>query len=261
MAEGIKERPLAKKLDIRATTLTKSPYYGEPSLETNDDQSYYEQILRHAFTLDFTSVKKMVSVWNAKGFWKARKALFFSLFEKNDTVLKELNGYLKDTEDDIANEKFIATTIYNVIKNDFYDRKSYEQFTKIGLEGISTILAYIADNIDKRQKKVSAYGIHQRLLIGGEDVVSVPESLRLLRSIIDAGLLTSFKFTNFVSQENWMKVVKHLFTSMPYPILFYTLMYTDEKLLKRVGQEYAYTDDDDVINALPDIQLRMLDAI
>lgn len=259
--KSVKERPLAKKLERRATTLTKSPYYEGLTLETNDDQSYYEQMLRCAYALDFTSLKKMVVEWNAKGFWKARKALFSNLFEKNDKALEELNEYLKDTEDNIANEKFIATTVYNVVNSDFFDRKSYEPFSKNGLEGISTILTYIADNIDKRKNKVSVYGVHQSFLIGGEDTVSVPESLRLLRSIIDAGILTSFNFTNFVSQENWMKVVKHLFISMPYPILFYSLMYTDEKLLKRVGQEYAYTDDDDVIKALSDIQLRMLNAI
>lgn len=261
--ELIKERDHAKKLERRAITLTKCPCYDGIEIKPSDDQSYYERILRDAYALNFASVKKMVTDWKAKGFWIARKTLFANMFckNKNEKALEELNEYLKDTEDNIANEKFIATVVYNVVNGDFSDRKSYVQFTQKGLEGITTILAYIADNIDKRHNKVSVYGIHQRFLIGGEDTVSVPEALRLLRSIIDAGILTSFNFTNFVSPENWMKVVKHLFTSMPYPILFYTLMYTDEKLLKRVGQEYAYSEDEDVIKALPDIQLRMLNAI
>lgn len=261
ITNGISNRPLAKKLEERAITLTKNPCFGGQMIGINDDQTYYEQMLRFAYALDFTNMKKMVMRWDAKGFWVARKALFANLFDKNTEALTALNEYLKDIEDNVQNEKFIATVVYNVVNGDYTDRKSYELFLNNGLEGISSILAYIADHIEKHQDKITVYGIHQRYIIGGEDTESIPEAMRLLRSIIDAGILPNFKFTYFVSQTNWLKVVKQLFTLMPYPILFYTLMYTDEKLLKRVGQEYAYTDDKDVIMVLPDIQLRMLNAI
>lgn len=261
VTNGIEERPLAKKLEERAATLTKAPLYEGESLKVEDNQTYYEQMLRFAFSLDFTNLKKMAFDWNARGFWTARKAMFTNLFDKDDKTLEELKAYLKEQEDNLLNEKFIATAVYNIVNDDFMNRISYEPFVKEGLDGISSILAYIADNIEKRQEKVSVYGIHQRYLFGGEDTKSLPEAMRLLRSIIDAGILTSFRFTYFVSQPNWLKVVKYLFRSMPYPILFYTLMYTDEKLLKRVAQEYAYTDDEDVVKALPDIMQRLLKAI
>ena len=85
--------------------------------------------------------------------------------------------------------------------------------------------------------------------------------MRLVRTIIETGILTSFRFTYFLSQTNWLKVVKSLFRYMPYPVLYYSLMYSDEKLLHRVGQEYAYTDDEDVRKALPEMLVRMLNAI
>ena len=261
ITNGVADRPLAKKLEVRAATLTKAPGYEGAGIDLVDDQSYYEQMLRYAFQFDFTGLKKMTLEWKAKGFWTARKALYANLFGKQEDSLVALNDYLKDTADDLPNEKFIATAVYNVVNDDYTDRKSYEPFVKAGLDGISTILAYIADHIEKQQEKVNVYGIHQRYLFGGEDTTSLPEAMRLLRSIIDSGILTSYKFTYFVSQVNWLKAVRHLFRSMPYPILFYTMMYSDEKLLRRVGQEYAYTDDEDVVKALPDIMMRLQKAI
>lgn len=260
-AGNIADRPLAKKLETRGVTLTKAPYMGEPLLETSERDLYYEQILRYAFALDFTNLKKYVGKWDAKDFWIARKAIFANLFEKNEDYLATLDEYLKDSNDININEKFIATVVYNVIRGDFFDRKPYDVYTKKGLEGISNTLAYIADQIEKRQEKVAVFGVHQRYIFGGEDNNSAPEALRLVRTIIDAGVLTCFRFTYFVSPANWLKVVKQLFTFMPYPVLFYTLMYSDEKLLKRVGQEYAYSEDKDVMRVLPDIQLRLLKAI
>lgn len=260
-AGNIADRPLAKKLETRGVTLTKAPYKGVPMLETSESNAYYEQILRFAYAFDFTNLKRYVGKWDVKGFWTARKAIFTNLFDKNENTVAALDEYLKDSNENNPNEKFIATVVYNVIRGDFLDRKPYDAFIKEGLEGISNIFAHIADQIEKRQEKVAVFGVHQRYIFGGEDNNSAPEALRLVRTIIDAGVLTCFRFTYFVSPANWLKVVKQLFTFMPYPVLFYTLMYSDEKLLKRVGQEYAYSEDKDVMRVLPDIQLRLLTAI
>lgn len=152
--------------------------------------------------------------------------------------------------------------VYNVVNGDFRERIPYEPFVKEGLEGISSILATIAEGIEKHKEKIDVYGVHHSYIIGSdEDIISVPEAMRLVRTIIETGILTSFRFTYFLSQTNWLKVVKSLFRYMPYPVLYYSLMYSDEKLLHRVGQEYAYTDDEDVRKALPEMLVRMLNAI
>lgn len=261
VTNGIMERPLALKLEKRAVTLTKAPLFNEEILDITQSENYDEMILRCAFALDFDGLKKLVDEWQVSGFWTARKALWANLFGKNKEVLKPLHDYLKDGSDDVLNEKFIATVVYNVVNGDFMDRVSYERFLENGLDGISTILAYITDQIEQKQEKVKVYGIHQRYIIGGEDTKSLPEALRLIRTIIEAGVLPNFRFTSFLSGTNWLKVVRTLFCFMPYPMIFYSLLYTDEKLLKRVGQEYAFSDDEDVIKALPDIQQRLLSAI
>lgn len=258
---GIMDRPLALKLEQRATTLTKAPHFAGESLDISQRDNYYEQILRCAFALDFDGLRKLVEEWQVSGFGTARKAMWVNLFGKNEEVLKPLHDYLKDDSDDVLNEKFIATVVYNVVNGDFMDRVSYERFVSGGLDGISTVLAYIADQIEQKQEKVNVYGIHQSYIIGGEDTKSLPEALRLIRTIIEAGVLPNFRFTNFLSGPNWLKVVRTLFRFMPYPMIFFSLLYTDEKLLKRVGQEYAFSDDEDVIKALPDIQQRLLRAI
>lgn len=255
-AGKIKEILLAKQQEERSETLALAPYYTNTIVANSGDDAVYEKILRAAFSFDFVSMKKMLKEWDAKGFWLVRRALLLNLFNKEDDSLKRIDAYLKREPN--LDKKFIATVSYNLINGDIFNKRSYKDFWDQGIDSIGELLSYIAGDIDKPKEGLGVYGVHNSLLFGGEDIMSFPESLRLLQTIINTGMVPCMNFISVLSKENWMKAVRHLFHYMPYPIVFYTLTYSDEKLLRRVAQELCYTDDENIRKILPDLLLKLL---
>jgi hypothetical protein len=256
----IAEIPLANKQIERGISLLCAPVYEDAVEVRTNDEAMYENILRTAFSLDFTTMKTMVRDWNPQGFWIVRRALLLNLFEKDEESLEQVKTFFKEHEFESQDEKFLTATTINLINADFTNRIDYQEFWDKGIDGISDLLIYIAGNIDKQKNEVGIYGIHNSILFGGEDTRSYPEALRVLQTIIESGMVPCMNFISVISKENWLKVVQHLFRDMPYPVVFYTLMYTDEKILRRVAQEICYTNTEKVVNVLPDIMVKLLDG-
>ena len=55
------------------------------------------------------------------------------------------------------------------------------------------------------------------------------------------------------SHELWYPIFIAIFEYYPYPALFYSLQYSNEKFLKRIGQDFAYSEalKDDLNKILP----------
>lgn len=253
--------PLARQQQERSETLLMAPTYGNGVAAKTGDEAQYEQILRAAFAFDFAAMRKLLADWKASDQWIVNKALLLNLFDKDVESVEQLKQYLQTHEFESEEEKFYATTACNLIRNDFVNRLDYKEFWNHGIDGISDLLIYMAGNIDKEKKDIGVYGIHHSVILGGEDIQSFPESLRLLQTIINTGMVPCMNFISILSKDNWMKAVRHLFRYMPYPIAFYTLCYTDEKLLRRVAQEYCFTEEKNVRTALPNLLVRFLDTV
>ena len=253
--------PLAQRQKERSETLLTAPAHEQGVTAKTGDEAQYELILRAAFAFDFAAMKTLLAEWDAAGQWIVYKAMLLNLFGKDDKSVEQLKAYLKSHEFESEDEKFYATTACKLIRGDLVNPVDYKAFWNHGIDGISDLLIYIAGNIDKEKKEIGVYGIHHSVILGGEDIQSFPESLRLLQTIINTGMMPSMNFISILSKENWMKAVRHLFRYMPYPIAFYTLNYTDEKLLRRVAQEYCFTEEESVRNILPDLMVRMLETV
>ena len=261
-AGDIMNTELAKRLEERSETLTHAPQYIREVQEVKDDDEIYENMLRAAFSFDFSTMRKIMTNWDPQGQWIVARSMFLNLIDKDSASIEQLKGYLRTTDlDSRLYDKFLATTAYNLILNDFRNKLPYKPFWDKGIDGISDLLGYIAGNIDKSKTEVQIYGIHHSLIFGGEDITSFPEALRVVQTIINAGMLPCMNFTSIISKENWMKVARHLYRYMPYTIVFYTLTYTDEKILRRIAQELSYTEEKYIRDILPDLMNRLLNTL
>ena len=96
---------------------------------------------------------------------------------------------------------------------------------------------------------------------GSTDSTSFPESIRLLQYLANTGLTTKFGIYSIVNIEYWMKVFRHLIHFIPYPIIYYTLQYAEEKTVRWAGQMIAYSDDDYLTGVRPDLLNALLRAL
>ena len=254
----------------RAATIT-----GDTDLEvieppTDQDAGIYEHIMRAAFSFDFKTMRNMVESWSPSPQWMLKRVMLKSLWDKpfsrneEESILSSDLKNLKENIDSgvfIPEDKFIACIIYNVCKcvNPFeYD---YREFNVAGLDSPSAVISHIAQNIDKVKSEPVPYGIHVTPLYGTIDTDSLPESLRILHYLLNAGLLPSTNFGNIVNIGIWMKVFRHLFILFPQTMLFYTLTYANENLIRLCAQEIAFFPDKDFDKVKTDIMLYIFKAI
>ena len=260
--KGMEDCPLWIRLIQRQNTLD-CDFRGEVfAPDENTDEGKYELLLRDMFDFNFEAMQRRLDGWHPSVGWISKKALLLSMLNRDNgqNYLEEL-GKVIDTEKLPIEQKYIATNIYNVIDQNFKKKYDYKEYWNKGVDSTTDVLNYISDNIDKKKNTLNPYGIQTETIIGGGDNLSFTEALRLLQYIINTGITTEYGFTYFVEKERWFKVARQLFRFLPYPILFYTFLYNDEKLSRRLGQEMAYTDDDDIVKELPKILNRMLNIV
>ncbi len=263
----LSKNPNAQKVLNRTTTLTGHKKFEAILPDSNTDHGCYELIMRAAFQLDFTEMKKLTFSWNPKDdAYVAKRAILGSLWNENrdyrekygkeSPIMKRLKNLIQ-SNGICVEEKFIATVIYNICNSVYPNEFSYEQFQKDGLDSPSEVIQYITDKIDKAKEDCVPYGIHVTHILGGEDTTSFPASLKLVQYLINTGLLTSNPWREIVSAPIWYKVFRHLYRDLPPACFFYTLLYHNEKLVVKCGQDIAYTDDEYVVKQRP-LYLRLI---
>ena len=242
-AAGIEEKALFHILERRGDTICDPKISRIDEFVDFDDAHKYEEILRAAFSFSFDHLYALVSLWKASDQWIIKKALLKNLFGKDEESYQQLHDYIQ-IENLHAETKFLAMQVYNSIDIKFPREYTYGEFHKAGLDSFTAIINSIADNIDKKQKKLKLYGTHYVPLVADEDVTSFSESLHLLSVLIETGFTTNMNILNIIASERWFKVCRQLINFCPLPVLFYTLQYKDSTLIRKVGQYLAYNYDD-----------------
>lgn len=260
-ANGVEDIPLSYELNIRADTLVDATHYELPIYYPDEDRRTYEAIIRAAFELDFVKMRELLQAWNPTGIWLVSKSILSNLFEKDEKSQEKLLDFINHTVDVSEDERYIASVAYNLVNNGWDKQLPLKPFKEKGLDSPADMIAYMAEKIGQKKEQVDIYGIHYSTLFGNEDQYAFPESLRVVQYLVKTGLLPSYKFTYLALKEDWLKIAKQMIHIMPYPIVFYTINYPEEKLVKRIGQELVYTDDEYVAKVLPDILVRLLHAI
>ena len=235
--ESKKQKKRLAILEERTTTL-KDPFVKMTT--TDSDAKTYEQVLRNAFSLNFTALKETLERWDPKGTFIPKKALFISLFQK-EKAQDLLLDYI-DSECEIQ-ERYYATELLNLIivrDPDRYSTAKYKNKNMVGLLDLNDVILRKATEQDHEPKP---YGDTRITLHFGQENEGYENSLRVLQFLIEGPFCLRFNgWMETISMKDWYPVFKNLFEEYPFPILFYSLQGTSEDVLRRVGQEYAYSD-------------------
>lgn len=231
--------PLWKEMIQREETLKGSIellQYGNSS-----DYFTYENIQRKLFHLDFETAHRLLEDWDTKGYWLQAKAMRLAVFHGSEKAIDILSSYIDSLDN--AQEKMFACVLANYIS--LMDPRPYnlDYFLQNNIYGQGKIISYILEEMRGKEDKPKQRGwVGSSYSLGFNNTLYV-QSLRFLQFIFDTGLYLNFGITYFVNIKDWYKVCKNLFKFYPYPCFFYSIQYHDKDVLRRIGQDYAFTPD------------------
>jgi len=228
------------------------------ALIPNDDASIYEQILRLAFALDFKTLQDRLSEWTPKGIWLQKKASMISLFD-TETAKNILLNYIDDKPE--IKERYYATQILNLVNGVFPVQYSTANYENQNIDGLFDLRNVLVRQATQEKEDIKPYGYNGKThSIGGQNA-KYEHSLRVLQFLIESGTMISyFSFWTFMDAKKWYKVFYELFEEYPYPTLYYSIQCSDNDILKRIGQDYAYSNTL-YEKELPDILDKLLTCI
>lgn len=256
LANGVEGNDLYNKLESRGKTLMAPT----PSDNTSSDEDYYEEILRTAYSFNFDNMYNLLQKWQPEDSWIIKKAVFSRMFHKDTPSHDKLNEFI-EKEGLPVEIQYEAKQAYNIIDDNFRKKYSTIEYNKANLKSVFSKINSAIDNIDQVKKKVDPYGTRYTMIIGGDDYKSFPESLRALQLLVDSGFTTNLGLIGLLPAERWYKVCRYLLHLAPYPILFYSLQYQNEKLLRRLGQDFAYRDDENLRSKVSEILVTLIKAL
>mgnify|MGYP003084765959 FL=1 len=207
----------------------------------SSDYFTYENIQRKLFHLDFETAHRLLEDWDAKGYWLQAKAMRLAAFHGSEKAFGILSSYIDSLDN--AQEKMFACVLANYIS--LMDPRPYnlECFLQNNIYGQGEIISYILEKMRSKEGKPKQRGWVGSSYSLGSNNTLYEQSLRFLQFIFDTGLYLNFGIRSFVNIKDWYKVCKNLFRFLPYPCFFYSIQYHDKDVLRRIGQDYAFTPD------------------
>lgn len=212
----------------------------------------YESILMSAFSFDFKTLYKKVQSWSPKSNRAINKAGFLSIFHPNQAE-KYLSIYCNNFETATNQEQLYAIKLLRYIsqavswssQNKELNEK-IKDYESLGINSFDDNITYILDEFEKSKTKIKPYG-EGRFSVGNKmyfsnDLTKPQKGLQFIQMFIETGYPLSLPSVHYKSHEKWYLILKSIFEFYPFPVLFYTLQYSNEKFLRRVAQDYIYSD-------------------
>ena len=236
-----------------------STFNGDETLCQDDsDEFVYESIQRLLFHLDFEKANKLIDNWNPSNGFILHKAMRLAAINNHQDEAKELlNSFIPTVADPIA--KLYAIQVANLISGQYPRPYKYDDFYRYGIDGIGDNLNYMVQQLRGKLEKPNHRGwIGSTTKFGGGNP-NYEKSLRILRYISDAGFYVNFRFFSFLDIASWYLVFQNLYKEFPYPCFFYSIQYSDNSVLTRIGQDFTYSPELSDFNK--DILIRSLNAM
>lgn len=218
----------------------------------NKDFIEYESILMSAFSFDFKTLYKKVQSWSPKSNRAINKAGFLSIFNPNQAE-KYLSIYCNNFQTATNQEQLYAIKllryISQVVSLSFQNKElnqRIKEYESLGLNSFDDNITYILDEFEKPKTKIQPYG-EGRFSIGNtitfsNNLTKPQKGIQFIQMFIETGYPLCLTGFYYKSHEKWYLILKSIFEYYPFPVLFYTLQYSNEKFLRRVAQDYIYSD-------------------
>lgn len=227
----------------------------EDSLIDKTDEAIFQNILRAFYHLNFKKAEILLKDWKPSEMWLCRKSSLNYYFDK-DSTLNDLDK-LSTTSRDLY-VRYNAVVLHDYIDCNLRFNESRLQYK--GLDGIPEMIFYHVNQLRLPKIRIERYG-QQESTVSYKDAIVDPleKSLRFFRFLTENGLNTTYSIFNVIGAEDWYFAFSNLMSYYPWACLYYSAHYNNNRVLTRIGQDYAYCAE--LKNVLPDILNRVLDAL
>lgn len=209
-----------------------------PEIEDKEQTTYLE-IMRRLYMLEPDDLKKLIDSWNATGKSMLNKAAILAKIDAAGSVrlVDEIINTTKDVE-----RKYYASVLGNVVTMKLPAKYSYNEFKAAGINGFFECKDSILRNIRNKREDVKPYGSSKQVFMFAKTETDVEEAFRFIELLFITGFPLQYRGYTLVDSRDWYDVFRRVFEYMPYPALYYSLQLTDKNVLRRIGQDYAYSE-------------------
>lgn len=200
------------------------------------DMVVYERCARLAFTFRFKALKEALMSWHPSEDFVIKKLVLLRLVDA-DAVNGILSQSLLDSIHP-ANERFRATQIAEILSGNASGTYSLDEFADLSQHSIYSLRDWYFGNMIAPRERITAYGNDSE----DRSEVNPEYAVRCLNFLLETPAMPLIGAWSIVSSTQWYKVAHALFEKYPYPVLFYSSTVNDTGTLKRIGQDYAYSD-------------------
>jgi len=215
------------------------------------DEIQYESLLLSAFSFDFQKLKEQLAAWNPSSHWVLKKAGILAHFDHiaaKDLLLHHYGQSENDTNQEqlytLQLLQFLNQSGTFSVDKDIYDK--IQLYKSSGLKDISENFDVITGSFTKKPDKLKRYGEGRfsitNSVIFSNEFTEQQKAIQFIQLLIETGFPLALRSVTLKSNEIWYPILRSVFEHYPYPVLYYSLQYSDEKFLRRIGQDFAYSD-------------------
>lgn len=249
------QKKIYGKIKLRTTILEGDKIEFENivnEIDFDGDLLNYEKIVLNAFLLNFKEVKTILKEWNpVNAQYILKKAGFLAFFKVSEAVeyLKEKKGIFENGK--IENLLFFYQYLsYLKTDIDFSKQKKLNSYISIienkGYKGIYKHFDDLRESLKDKEEKIDRYGAGRfsvsNAFTASNDLPKPAKAIQYIQLLIELGLPLKSNYYTLQEDKKWYEIFKLLFEEYPIPCLFYSLQYSNEKLIRRIAQDYVYSE-------------------
>lgn len=217
--------------------------YNDELKKTKDDYTDWNanlEIAHHLYLLEPEGIKAIIDGWNAEGPWVLNKAASL-IYTDVDQCRTLIDDYLRTSTD--AESRYYAAVLGNVVSMQFPQKYSYNEYKVANINGFFECWDAIIKKIRGSKKEdLKPYGSSVWSFVLSKREEDIEEAFRFIELLFISGFPIQYRNRSLINHQDWYEVFRRVFVYMPYPALYYSLQLNDQKTLRRIGQDYAYTE-------------------
>lgn len=219
---------------------------------TDSDDIICEKAFHAAFSLDFDKLKKLLKKWDPTGKWVAKRAGLLSFWNLDESI-KTVSQHC-ETQLLVNNQEYLyALELLDFLKRNksissylTAERKKIQKLENAGLKSSLENLDVLIGDLNKKENKIKPYNEGRfsisNTITFSNDLTDAHKGMQFIQLLMETGFPLVSRSMSLKDSKKWYQVFQSVFEDLPFPCLFYSLQYSDEKVLRRIGQDYVFSD-------------------